>query len=134
MCTKVLFIWKLIPAIAFQRDLFTICFFFFFLDTSEPLHAENMYFFGRFNETTVYFSYSEFPIFIVFGVFGGLVGALFVNINYRLSIFRMKLVFIVIYIYFFFECLSLKFYTHTHYVKLFLFFYLGISCQIEKNS
>lgn len=66
-------------------------------DTSEPVHGKNTYFFGKFNEAAVYFSYSEFPIFIVFGVFGGLVGALFVNVNYRLSVLRMKLVFVVTY-------------------------------------
>lgn len=113
------FIWKPIPEIAFLRDLFTICFF-FFLDTSESVHGENMYFFGRFNETTINFSYSEFPIFIVFGVFGGLVGALFVNINYRLSIFRMKLVFIVMYIFF----LSQVLYTFSNIVFLLLFRYI----------
>lgn len=67
-----------------------------YLDTSEPIHGKNTYFFGKFNEAAVHFSYSEFPIFIVFGIFGGLVGALFVNVNYRLSVLRMKLVFVVI--------------------------------------
>ncbi|XP_029344570.1 H(+)/Cl(-) exchange transporter 7-like isoform X1 [Acyrthosiphon pisum] len=57
---------------------------------SESVHRKSIYFFGKFNENTIYFSYSEFPIFIIFGIFGGLLGALFVNINYHLSIFRMK--------------------------------------------
>lgn len=64
----------------------------FNIDASEPIHDGNKYFFGKFNETTVHFSYSEFPIFILFGILGGVIGALFVNINYHLSIFRMKLV------------------------------------------
>ncbi|XP_026809937.1 H(+)/Cl(-) exchange transporter 7-like, partial [Rhopalosiphum maidis] len=57
---------------------------------SESVHSKSIYFFGKFNENTIYFSYSEFPIFVIFGIFGGVFGALFVNINYRLSIFRMK--------------------------------------------
>lgn len=64
-----------------------------FIDaTAESVHSKSIYFFGKFDETTIYFSYSEFPVFIIFGIFGGIIGALFVNINYRLSIFRMKLV------------------------------------------
>lgn len=66
----------------------------FSIDPSESVHSKSIYFFGKFNENTIYFSYSEFPIFVIFGIFGGVFGALFVNINYRLSIFRMKFVFI----------------------------------------
>lgn len=71
----------------------------FSIDPSESVHSKSIYFFGKFNENTIYFSYSEFPIFIIFGIVGGLLGALFVNINYHLSIFRMKLVFINLFIF-----------------------------------
>lgn len=72
-----------------KKDLMYL---YFSIDPSESVHSKGIYFFGKFNENTIYFSYSEFPIFIIFGLFGGVLGALFVNINYRLSIFRMKLV------------------------------------------
>jgi hypothetical protein len=64
----------------------------FFIDDSDSVDSKSIYFFGKFNETAYYFSYSEFPVLILFGIFGGVLGALFVNLNYRLSILRMKLV------------------------------------------
>ncbi|VVC39692.1 Hypothetical protein CINCED_3A002890 [Cinara cedri] len=60
------------------------------INGSESAYIESLYFFGKFNETTIYFSYSEFPIFIIFGIVGGGLGAIFVEINYRLSVLRMK--------------------------------------------
>ncbi|XP_050541566.1 H(+)/Cl(-) exchange transporter 7-like isoform X1 [Daktulosphaira vitifoliae] len=60
------------------------------INITESLYSQSSYFFGNFNETTLTFSYSEFPIFIAFGTFGGILGSLFVTINNRLSIYRMK--------------------------------------------
>ncbi|XP_038063620.1 H(+)/Cl(-) exchange transporter 7-like isoform X1 [Patiria miniata] len=47
--------------------------------------------FGPF-EGLMYFSY-EIPVFLLMGVLGGLFGAIFNSINYRLSIFRLKYVY-----------------------------------------
>ncbi|XP_033630526.1 H(+)/Cl(-) exchange transporter 7-like [Asterias rubens] len=47
--------------------------------------------FGQF-EGVMYLSY-EIPVFLLMGVFGGLTGALFNAVNYRLSIFRLKYVY-----------------------------------------
>ncbi|XP_050422431.1 H(+)/Cl(-) exchange transporter 7-like [Adelges cooleyi] len=60
------------------------------INVTESVDGQSLYFFGNFNDTTLSFSYSEFPIFIAFGTFGGILGALFVTVNYRLSIYRMK--------------------------------------------
>ncbi|XP_013398870.1 H(+)/Cl(-) exchange transporter 7-like [Lingula anatina] len=46
--------------------------------------------FGQFTDIT--YDTIEFPIFILMAVFGGLTGALFVRMNYHLSIFRRKFV------------------------------------------
>nr|XP_024217492.1 H(+)/Cl(-) exchange transporter 7-like [Halyomorpha halys] len=47
-------------------------------------------FFGRLNDTITKYEVFELPIFILMGVIGGLLGAIFVAINMRLMVFRMK--------------------------------------------
>ncbi|CAB0017978.1 unnamed protein product [Nesidiocoris tenuis] len=47
-------------------------------------------FFGKLNDTITKYEVFELPIFILMGVIGGLLGAVFVAINMRLMVFRMK--------------------------------------------
>ncbi|XP_069124050.1 H(+)/Cl(-) exchange transporter 7-like isoform X2 [Argopecten irradians] len=56
--------------------------------TPWSLSSPGLFNFGKFDNTN--YSGLEIPLFIVMGVFGGLLGAAFNHINYRLTIFRKK--------------------------------------------
>ncbi|XP_065220232.1 H(+)/Cl(-) exchange transporter 7-like isoform X2 [Planococcus citri] len=49
-------------------------------------------YFGKFNETMVEYEYFELPFFFGVGVIGGLIGAFFVFIQLKVSVFRMRYV------------------------------------------
>ncbi|XP_025423930.1 H(+)/Cl(-) exchange transporter 7-like isoform X2 [Sipha flava] len=46
--------------------------------------------FGKFNNFALSYEMIELPIFLAMGVTGGLLGALFCHLNYKLTIFRMR--------------------------------------------
>ncbi|KAM9392091.1 H(+)/Cl(-) exchange transporter 7 [Pholidichthys leucotaenia] len=46
--------------------------------------------FGRFDSDSVAYSVYEIPLFIIMGALGGLLGAIFNQLNYRLTIFRIR--------------------------------------------
>lgn len=46
--------------------------------------------FGKFSNFALSFQMIELPIFFVMGIIGGLLGALFCHLNYKLTVFRMR--------------------------------------------
>ncbi|XP_050432472.1 H(+)/Cl(-) exchange transporter 7-like [Adelges cooleyi] len=46
--------------------------------------------FGKFTDFALSYTMFELPIFVCMGIFGGLTGALFCHLNYRLTVFRMR--------------------------------------------
>ena len=61
-----------------------------FIIISGQLTHPGLLFFGKLNDTITKYEVFELPIFILMGVIGGLLGAVFVAINMRLMVFRMK--------------------------------------------
>jgi chloride channel 7 len=47
--------------------------------------------FGKFDNTS--YDFIEIPVFIIMGVLGGLMGALFNHLNFKLTVFRIRYVF-----------------------------------------
>jgi len=46
--------------------------------------------FGKFSNFALSYEMIELPIFVVMGIIGGLTGALFCHLNYKLTVFRMR--------------------------------------------
>ncbi|VVC43666.1 Hypothetical protein CINCED_3A022182 [Cinara cedri] len=46
--------------------------------------------FGKFNNFALSYEIFELPIFVIMGIIGGLTGALFCHLNYKLTVFRMR--------------------------------------------
>lgn len=49
-------------------------------------------FFGKLNDSITNYELFELPIFVGMGAIGGLLGSLFVAINMRLAVFRMRFI------------------------------------------
>lgn len=46
--------------------------------------------FGKFSDSALSYTMLELPIFFIMGIIGGLTGALFCHLNYKLTVFRMR--------------------------------------------